>query len=244
MENASDIILKALNEADEIKAAGKHSLLAQAARALDPAAPANLPGISSALGLHPGLIIPLMVTADMAGDNISRKDMANVLIPQLRYRSQPPTLSPQGQIRLAAWCLEQLEPLRPRLEGLLEKLLPVARAAAAGEAVDALALKEASELATELQRTKVMQMEMGVKSKLGVPDAEAMRRRAAQAARAFIKGLQDNETSGPLLPTVAGETAGAIGTLSGTQEALRFCLELAKQVEELPEQDAARPLPS
>lgn len=244
MEKASDIILEALKQAEKIKAAGKESLLALSARAIDPAAPATLPGISTALGLHPGLVIAVTVAADMAGDDLSRRDMGTALIPQLRFRTSAPALSVEGNYHLALWCFEQLEPVGDKLNGLLDKILPVARAAAAGDPPEAVVIKAAAERANDLQRTKVMQMERGEKSKLGVPPDEAARRRAAQAVRALVKCMEEGGKSAAMLPTVAGEVAGSLGTLLGPQEAIRFCIELANKIEALPSELASRPLPS
>ena len=244
MENASDIILASLKEAPEIKAAGKGSLMAMAARALSPDAPATLPGISEALGLHPGLVIAITVTSDMAGDTLSRLEFAEQLIPRLRLRTSPPNLTPEGQLRLAAWCVDQLAPLASPLDGLVERFTPVTGAMAAGQEIPALAVKAVALLAEELQRTKVLPSVEGNKSKLGISDKEALRRRAAQAVRALLKGLEDGGANPGLLPTVAGETAGALNLYKGTPAGANFCLDLAVQLESMPGEQASRPLSS
>ena len=244
MENASDIILTSIREAQEIKPAGKQSLMAMAARALNPDAPATLSGISEALGLHPGVIIAVTVTADIVGDTLSREQLAVQLIPRLRLRSAPPALSGHGQLRLAAWCVDQLAPLAEKLDGLMEKVAPVTAALASGQEVDALAVKAANLLATELQRMKVVPTQKGNKSKLGIPDEEIARRRASQAVRALLKGLEDGSDSPGLLPTVAGETAGALTILQDMSAGCEFCLALAQQLEELPGDQASKPLSS
>ena len=244
MENASDIILASLQEAPEIKAAGKKSLMGIAARALNPESPATLPGMCEALGLHPGLVIATMVTSDLAGDTISRKELAEQLIPRLPLRTSPPELTPDGQLRLAAWCLDQLAPLAHKLDGLVDRFTPITAAITEGKEVDALAIKASALLAEELQRTKVLPSTKGNKSKLGISDDEASRRRAAQAVRALLKGLEDGGTSQGLLPTVAGETTAALCISEGVPAACNFCLDLAAQLEGLPDTQANRPLSS
>ena len=244
MENASDIILANLSQVTEIKPAGKQSLMAIAARALNPDAPATLAGICEALGLHPGLVIAVTVSADVAGDTQSRRELADQLIPRLRLRTAPPTVSPDGQLRLGAWCVDQLAPMAAQLEGLMEKAAPITEALAAGQDVDVLKMKAATLLAEELQRMKVVPTQKGNKSKLGIPDEEVGRRRAAQALRARLKGIEDGGASPGLLPTVAGETAGTVAIQKDVGAAGNFCLDLAQQLEELPGDQASRPLSS
>lgn len=233
---ASALILRAIDDAAEIQAAGKQSLLAIAARALDPAAPATRVGITATLGLHDTLVCAVLVAADVAGDTLSRRELARRLFPALPLRPhRPPRLTAEGQRAVVGHCLEAAHAIDELMGGLLGELAR-ALAAPAPAALDAL---EAH--AVELQRTKVVAIERNEKSKLGVPVEEAIRRRAAQAVRATVQGLRERPQSPHLAPTVAGELAAAVALAGGPEAGLAFLLSLARFLEGLPPTAAERP---
>lgn len=240
MHDAHDLIFKALDEANPIQPAGRQSLLALAARALDPAAPATRDGIARTLGMHPSLLIAVMVCADLAQDTPSRRDLGRTVLGPLSLGHRPPELTEKGQLAVGAFCLERFDLLAHLLGDLWPLLRPLLDAWRSEAPVEALTLKEVAEAAQELQRVRVIRREEGSKSKLGVPEAEAARRRAAQAVRAYVEGLRDGGKSPHLSSTVAGEVAGALVMGRGLDEGAGFCLDLARFLDGLPEALARR----
>jgi hypothetical protein len=234
MENARTLILLALEQATQILPSGKESLLAIAARALNPEAPVTREGIVETLGLHPSLAVAILVTADLAADTLSRRELGWALFQRISLHGRPPELTRSGELAVATFCVEKLLPLDDTLEGLVAQVLPLARAASLGETPEPLALEEARSKAEALQRTKVVAMEKGSKSKLGVPTEESIRRRGAQAVRALLHGLQQSTPNIHLCPTVAGEVAAALSHGFGTEAAAELVMELAELLESLP----------
>ena len=241
MQDAQTKILRAIESSQKITSAGEQSMLAIAARALDPDAPLTRGGITRTLGLDPCLVISIMVTSDLAGDTLSRRDLGRALFEGIELGRRAAALTEPGQLEVAIFCLEHLAGIDHLLEGLVARALPLARASRAGEEVDALALKEIEQQAVRFQETKAVQMEMGVKSKMGVPPAEAIRRRSSQAVRALAKSLSE-EVSAHLAPTVAGEVAGTLAQAEDIDAAAEFCIALAAHLKDLPPEYADRPL--
>jgi hypothetical protein len=240
MQDARDLILAALERAPEITPAGASSLLAIAARALDPATPITRDGLARTLGLHPSLLIAALVSADLAGDTQSRGELGRRLFGSLELRGQPPELSLAGELSLCVYGLEQLAALEPLLDGQVADVLAHARAALEGRPAEPAALRAAEERAAGLQRTKVVPIERGVKTKLGIPPEEAARRRGAQALRAVLHALQE-PTTGHLGSTVAGEVAACLCLQRGVDAAAAFVLGLAARLDALPPDQARRP---
>jgi len=241
MEQARDLILAALDQVQEITPAGSSSLLAVAARALDPTAPITREGLTQTLGLHPSLIIGALVAADFAGNSEARRALGRRLFSGLELRGQPPALSPAGQLSCCVHGLEQLEALEVLQGGLVTEVLRLARAAMAGQPADPLSLRAAEQQAEELQRTKVVPVEKGPRTRLAIPPEEAARRRGAQAMRAVLTGLKDPSPSEHLSSTVAGEVAACLCLQRGVEVAVNFLLSLAALIEALPPEQARRP---
>ena len=234
MEDATTLIIEALKDSPKIVPAGKHSLLAIAARALDPETALNKGAICLTLGLHPALVIPILVTADLAGDTASRREMGNSLFPRLPLRGRPPLLTHKGKLAVALFCAERLAPAAGEMSQLLQRTLELGQQALDGQEPEPLEIKECTKEALELQRIKVVAMQKGTKSKMGVPDDEACKRRGAQAIRALLDGISDGAKSPHLCPTVAGEVAWTLGTSQGMEHAVDFCADLAGFIDDLP----------
>ncbi len=238
--SASSLVLEALEAATEIQAAGRESLLALAARALDPEAPATRAGIGAALGLCDSLVLAILTTADALGDTESRRELARRLFAEGGLVLSPrraPLLSAEGQLATVAHGLAAARALDDLLGGLLAAL----GAALAKPEAAALDLLEAR--AVELQRTKIVPIERSQKSKLGVPAEEAIRRRAAQAVRATVQALREPApgASPHLAPTVAGELAASLALQGGVDAGAAFLLSLAGFLDGLPNSAARRP---
>ena len=241
MQDAQTHILAAIKKSQKITSAGEFSLLTIAARAIDPATPLTKLGIAKALGLEPCLIVSIMVTSDLAGDTLSRRDLGQMLFEKIELGSRVTELTELGQLEVAAFCLQHLSSLDHLIDGLAGKLLPLAQDVIQGKEADPLTLKEIEQLALEFQQTKAVQMEMGVKSKLGVPPAEAIRRRSSQAVRALAHSLQ-HKISVHLAPTVAGEVAASLAQGEDIEAAAEFCIALAAHLQGLPAAHAERRL--
>lgn len=233
MKDAKTLIIDALNEASEIVPSGKNSLLAIAARAIAPEVSLNKSGISQALGMHPSLMMSIMVTADMAGDTNSRRELGLTLMEKIHLHATPPRLTSMGRLSMATWCICRLEGLPSLLGDLVVKLIPLAQGVISGNEADPLTLKELQLNAEELQRVKVVPLQKGAKSKMGISDEEACRRRASQAVRALVEGLKDGGQNPHLCSTVAGEVAGALCTGVDIPAALDFCIGLDAFMESL-----------
>jgi hypothetical protein len=241
MKDATALILKAIEDAENIVPSGKDSLLGIAARALDPEATMSKAGLARVLGLSPSLLVPLLVTADLAGDTNSRKELGASLFARIPLRARPAPLTPRGQLTVAAWSLERLRPLADHLQGLLERALELCRGVLEqGQEADPLLIKEIREQALELQSIKLVPVQKGAKSKLGIADEEAIRRRAAQSLRAMVEGLEDGGKSPHLGPTVAGEVAASLCLGQGIEAGADFCADLAAYLDSLPPELAAR----
>ena len=234
MKDATTLILEALNDAPKIVPSGKNSMLALAARALDPDTRLNKGGICIALGLHPALVVPISVVSDLAGDTLSRRDVGASLFPRLTLHGRPAVLSGEGKLQVAVFCAEQLTPAAGELAPLLERTVAMGKQVLAGQDPDPVVITECTREALELQRTKVVHIQKGTKSKLGVPDEEACKRRGAQAIRALLDGISDGAKSPHLCPTVAGEVAWTLGTSQGMEHAVDFCADLAGFIDDLP----------
>lgn len=233
MKDATQLIIEALNEAEQIQPSGKSSLLGLAARALDPEAKLSRDGLCRALGLHAASVVSLMITADLAGDTNSRRALGEALFPRLPLRGRPPRLTRLGRLAVARWSLEQLG-AAGEVEQLALRVCQQAELAVQGQTPDAAALEACRLEALKLQQTKVVPVQKGQKSKMGVSDEEACRRRAAQAVRALADGLQDGGKSSHLCPTVAGEVVWTLGAASGLDSAVEFCVGLAELLRGLP----------
>ena len=241
MKDATTLIIEALNDAPKIVAAGRHSLLGIAARALAPETSLNKGAISLTLGMHPALVIPILVTSDLAGDTVSRREMGASLFPRLPLRGRPPILTNRGKLAVALFCMERLATAAREMADLVDRTLALGRQALQGAEPDVLLLKECAAEALELQRIKVVPMRKGAKSKMGVPDAEAFKRRAAQAVRAMLDGISDGAKSQHLCTTVAGEVAWAVGAAEGLDQAVDFCADLGAFIAGLPPEMAEVP---
>jgi hypothetical protein len=237
MENrsASELILQALEEAPAIQAAGKQSLLAIAGHALAPEAPVTREGIAAALGLHESLLCAILVSADVLGDTLSRRELARVIFPRLPLRGRPPELTAAGELVVVRHCLEAAASIDGILEGLLAELGATIAREAEPAALDALEAR-----AVALQRTKIVPIERDTRSRLGVPTEEVIRRRAAQAVRATVQGLRETGPRPHLTPTVAGELAAAITLAGGIEAAGGFLLSLGEHLDALPPAAAVR----
>lgn len=240
MEDAVELIVNALKNASEITPSGKTSILGLAAKALDPEASLSRNGISTTLGWHPGLVLAAMVTADLAGDTESRRELGTTLLSQIRLANRPLVLTPLGQLAVARFSLNFLVPAEPELDAVIQRAVPLLDQALSKSAPEPLEIKELEQLSRDLQRSKVVPMSKGSKSKAGVPTEEVVRRRGGQAVRAVIQGLQEDPPSEHLTLTVAGEVAGALSVGKGWQKATEFCVALAKEMEALPPEQAQR----
>jgi hypothetical protein len=234
MKNAQQLILEALQNATQIQAAGKESLLALAARAVNPDNPLSREGVASTLDLPPCLVIAILVSADLADNTEARRGIGLDLFERIPLDLRLESLTPEGELVVAVYCLEQLSVMDESFTGLIGQTLRLARQRLAGETADALALKEAERQAMDLQRTKVVAMEKGTKSKLGVPLGETLHRRGAQAIRALLAGLRETSPSEHLSPTVAGEVAAVLALSQGTKASTDFCVDLAQFLRALP----------
>lgn len=240
MHDANTLIIQAIEAAETITTAGRMSLLGIAARALEPEARLTREQVTEILGFHPSLVIAITVTADLAGDPISRRDLGRSLFSQLQLRTHPPQLTRAGRLAVATWCLEQLEPVADLLEGMLQQALDLARGASAEQTSSAGALNELQEGAEALQRSNVVGIQKGERVKMGITDDDKVRRRAGQAIRALTQGMREACDSEHLCPTVAGEVAGALYEGKGLDAAAGFCLDLARLLNDLPDEQVMR----
>ncbi len=187
-------------------------------------------------------MIPIVITADMAGDSQSRREMGAALFPRITLRVRPPVLTRKGKLAVAIFCAERLQgAAEGELDDLLRRTLELGHQALDGQGVEALDLERLTKEALELQRIKVVPVQKGSKSKMGVPDEEACRRRGAQAVRALLDGISDNAKSQHLCPTVAGEVAWTLGAALGLDKAVDFCVDLAAFIHDLPPEMAEAP---
>ncbi len=233
MQDAQANIIEAIQKSQKITSAGNLSLLAIAAQAIDPETSLTKQGLAKTLGLDSCLIISIMVTSDLAGDTLTRRDLGQMLFEQIELGSRVMELTDRGQLEVAAFCLQQLSDLDHLLDGLIGKLLPLAQEAIQGKEVDILAIKEIEQGALEFQQTKAVQMEVGAKSKLGVPPIESIRRRSSQAVRALTHSLL-SKPSVHLAPTVAGEVSASLAQGEEIESAAEFCIALAAHLQQLP----------
>jgi hypothetical protein len=241
MHDANTLIIKAIETADTITTAGRTSLLGIAARALEPDARLTREQVTEILGFHPSLVIAITVTADLAGDPISRRDLGKDLFSQLQLRTHPPQLTREGRLAVVTWCLEQLDPIADLLEGTLQQALDLARgAASAGQMPSMGALNELQGRAEALQRSEVVGIQKGERVRMGITDDDKVRRRAGQAVRALTQGMREACDSEHLCPTVAGEVAGALYEGKGLDAAASFCLGLARLLDDLPDPQVKR----
>lgn len=242
--DANAQILEALRQAERINPAGAQSLIAIAARAVDPQARLSPQGISRTLGLHPSVVIAITVAADAAGDTASRRDFGLALFERLQLRAHPPELTAEGQLLLAGWCLEQLTPMAEVLgDDLLQKTIELARAGAEDTTVERGQVLELQSRAEALQRTEVVGVRKGkAKERLGISDEQRFQRHAAQALRAVLQGLLEQHNVVHVSTTVAGELTRALESGVGFAAAAGFILELAQHLEqELPPEHLQRP---
>jgi hypothetical protein len=237
MEDARSSIITALQAAESIAAAGKNSLLAIAARAIDPQASLSRAGITEALGFHPALVIAILVTSDHAGDTLSRRELGVDLFGQLTLHTHAPQLTVKGRRQVVSWCLERIRPREGVLEGVLDEALALIQreSPAAGE------LHQLNDRAIDLQRSRVVGLTKGSKGRLGISDEDQLRRHTGQATCALIQGIREGFVDDNPCITVAGEMAAALATGSGIKEAGAFCLELARLLENLPGDQLHRP---
>lgn len=236
MTDAKTQIIEAIDAAPRITAAGRQSLLAVAARALEPGVRLSKSGIASALGLHTSQVVAALVAADIAGDSNSRREMGRELFGALTLRTHAPELTAEGRLGLAVWCLEQLRPLEDQLAGLLGRCLQLANVALGGGEPSQGALAELQDRALKLQTNKVVPVRAGHKEKLGLTPQARVQRRGSQAIWAMVQGLRERGASDNLCTTVAGETTWALGLSGGLDAARGFCLALGDYLEQLPEQ--------
>ena len=247
MIDASKLILEAIAGAERIQPAGKESLLGIACRAVEPDGKVSLKTISDTLGLHPAVLVSIMVTADVAGDTESRREMGRALFERLPLRARPPGLTEKGRVALARWSLEKLLPMKEVLDGdLVDEALAGARHLLDTGATPRPGLvMELQERAHKLQRLEVVGVASGKKAskeRLGISDEQRFQRHAAQAIRALLEGLKDGGKSPHLCTTVTGEITRALEAGLGLAAAAAFTLELAQHVEEdLLEEHLRRP---
>jgi hypothetical protein len=237
MEDARASIIKALQAAESITAAGKNSLLAIAARAVDPHAPLSRAGITDALGFHPALVISILVASDHAADTLSRRELGVDLFGELTLHTHAPQLTAKGRRHVATWCLERIRPH----EGMLEGVLDAALALIQRESPPAGELQQLNDRALDLQRSRVVGVTKGSKDRLGISDEDQLRRHTGQATCAVIQGIREGFANDNPCITVAGEMAAALAAGSGIKEAGAFCLELASLLEDLPGDQLQRP---
>lgn len=237
MEDARVSIIKALQAAESITASGKDSLLAIAARSVDPQAPLSRGGIAEALGFHPSLVISILVTSDHAGDTLSRRELGVDLFGQLKLRTHAPQLTPKGRRQVVGWCLERIRPHEGILDGVLDDALSLIQR----ESPAAGALQQLNDRALDLQRSRVVGITKGSKDRLGISDKDQLRRHAGQATCALIQGIREEFVNDNPCITVAGEIAAALAASSGVKRAGAFCLELAGLLEALPGDQLQRP---
>ena len=235
MVDATSLILRALEQAEEIRPAGAQSLLALATRAVSPRARLSIESITTTLGLHASVVVAIAVTADLAGDSDSRRELGLALFSRLRLRSRPAELGDRDRLSLAAWCVERLSPAAEVLGPVLDETLALCRAHLAGHELDPIALDDLAARATALQASPVVGIgagSSGLKEKLGLSDEERFRRHAGQALRALIQGLRERGQSEQICRTIAGELARALEAGLGFPAAAGFTLELAAMVDE------------
>jgi hypothetical protein len=242
MIDANRIVIQALERAPNIQPAGKESLLAIAARAVHPDVKLSQQGISDALGLHPSLVVAILVTADAAGDTDARRELGLALFQRLKLQAGAPMLSPKGRLMLATWCLERLELMAEVLGRALTDALSLGRAAVAGKKPDADQLQQLAARATKMQTSKVSGVPKGHKEKFGLTDEERFRRHAVQAIRALVQGMVEEGKSVHVCTTVAGEVTRALEAGLGLAAAAGFTLELAEHLEQgIPPEHLIRP---
>jgi hypothetical protein len=239
MKDANTQIIEAIRQADEVTAAGRNSLLAIAARTIDPRVKITKQGLADALGFHPCLVVATLVTADLAGDPVSRRDLAESLFSRLTLQAHPPELTPAGRRAVTRWCLEQLQPVASLLAGALERALDLSASEAPAEG----ALLELAKRAQDIQRCKVVPQPKGMKATMGIEREDRVRRRAGQAIYATTQGLRDRCSSDDLCVTVAGEVAGALcenEREGGVAAGADFCVGLAGCLEGLTDEQVTR----
>ena len=240
MTDARRQILDAIKYA-KITTAGKQSLLAIAARALDPEVKITQLGLSEALGFHPSLLVAALVTADAAGDPLSRRDLGQHLFSEIPLHTHPPALTPAGRLAVATWCLEQLGPVEALLAGALPRALELARTAAEGGVPAEEALNELHERVQQLQRAKIVPVPKGERAKMGLSQDDRLRRRAGQCIAALIQGLRDSCSDDAICVTVAGEAAGALcESEAGIDASADLCVGLAALLDGLPDDHVSR----
>lgn len=241
--DATSQILDAIRQATAIKAAGAESLVALAARAVDPEVHLSQSSIVETLGLHPSVVIAVTVANDLAGDTESRRDFGIALFERLKLHTHAPRLTDAGCILLAVWCLERLQPMAEVIgEELLGRSLAAARAAVSGKTPDRGSLLELQGQAEQLQRNELVGITRGAsKERLGISDEERFRRHAGQALRALLQGLLEPAVV-HLTTTVAGEVTRGLEAGLGFAAAAAFTIELATYLEqELPPEHLDRP---
>jgi hypothetical protein len=239
MEDASALIIQALKTVDVIQPGGKASLLAIATRALYPEARLSRDGISEALGLHPSVVVSMLVSADLAGDTDARRDLGLAFFERLQLRTHPPQLTDLGRIAVATWCLEHLMPMKEVLGSALERTLDQTRLVVEGKTPSSGTIQDLQERARKLQTAKVVGVaggSKGTKEKLGLTEEDQFRRHAAQAIRGMLQGLTEAGQSPHLCTTVAGEVTQALGIGLGLAAAAGFCMDLALHMESLPQE--------
>ena len=240
MTDARRQILDAIKLA-KITAAGKQSLLAVAAQALDPEVKITQQGLSEALGFHPSLLVAALVTADAAGDPNSRRELGERLFSEIPLHTSPPTLTPAGRLAVAIWCLEQLGPVEALLAGSLPRALELARTAAEGGVPAEGALNELHEHNQQLQRARIVPVPKGERAKMGLSQDDRVRRRAGQCIAALIQGLRDSCSDDAICVTAAGEAAGALcESEAGIDAGADLCIGLAALLDGLPDDQVSR----
>jgi hypothetical protein len=240
MTDARKQILDAIKYA-KITAAGKQSLLAVAARALDPEVKISKQGLSEALGFHPSLLIAVLVTADAAGDPLSRRDLGQRLFSEVPLHTYPPELTAAGRLAVAIWCLEQLEPVEALLAGALPRALELARTAAEGGTPAEGALSELHERVQQVQRAKIVPVPKGERTKMGLSQDDRVRRHGGQCIAGLIQGLRDSCSDDAFCVTAAGEAAGALcESEAGLDAGVDLCVGLAALLDDLPDGHVSR----
>lgn len=242
MIDANHLVIQALEQAPTIQPAGRESLLAIAARAVHPDVKLSQQGIADALGLHPSVVIAILVTADAAGDSDARRELGLALFQRLKLHGRAPVLSAKGRLMLATWCLERLELMAEVLGSALTDTLSLARAAIDGATPDPEQLQQLATRATQMQTSVVSGVPKGQKEKFGLTDEERFRRHAVQAIRALVQGMVEEGQSVHVCTTVAGEVARALEAGLGLAAAAGFAMELAEQLDQgLPAEHVTRP---
>jgi hypothetical protein len=242
MTDAEALIARALDQSEEIKAAGRMSLVGIATRAVKPDARLSKRGIAEALGLPPPLVVSMMVAADHAGDTASRRELGQYLFQRIQLHARTPELTASGRLKVAVWCLERLKPTAESVAELLARTVELAQAASQGQtpAADALSELQKQAIATQKVRLKGVK-KTGERDRLGISATDRVRRHAAQAVWAVVEGLRGACESEDFCTTVAGETTAAVAVGEGTQESAELCVALARFIDDLPAEHLIRP---